>query len=73
MARKVSSQLTRYSADAHARQMRIQVKLEPWRPSLDPAQQQMLDGVVAGRSSADGIVNGGVNLVSGVGFCFVVP
>ena len=47
--------------------MGVQIKIEPWRPSLDPAQQQMLDGVVAGRSSAYGILHGGMHLVSGEG------
>ena len=59
--------LRRCRADAHARQMRMQIKIESWRPSLDPAQQQMLDRVVAGRSPAYGILHGGMHLVSGEG------
>ena len=45
----------------------MQIKIESWRPSLDPAQQQVLDGVVAGRSPAYGILHGGMHLVSGEG------
>jgi len=28
-------------------QIRIDIKIQPWRPVLDPAQDQMFDGVIA--------------------------
>ena len=53
--------------DIGARQIGVVVKIELRRPLLNPAEQQMLDGVEAHRPQSQGVLDGGMKVIEAEG------